>query len=46
MTNMQWLTYGFPLVAGLLAVAAYFYARHLAASFDRRFGPRPPRAGE
>lgn len=31
------VTYGLPVIAGLLAVAGYLYARRSAAEFDRRF---------
>jgi hypothetical protein len=37
--------YGLPIVAGLLAIAGYLYARHSAAEFDRRFNRHLP-AGE
>lgn len=39
MTQMQWITFGVPVLALALAGLSLLYVRHSAHSFDKRFGP-------
>jgi len=44
MPNQLWLEWGFPATSIILAIAAYFYARHIARDFDKKYGRHDPDA--
>lgn len=47
MTQMQWITYGVPLLSVVFAAVTLFGLRRQARRFDDRFGaPRHPHPGE